>query len=91
MLVPGLALIAAGFVIQFGSYFRRPRSFGLVFRGIQLRFVGIGVLFLGLGLDLVISALFGGLEISRLVMGLVLIGFAGLWFYAASDRIFRRE
>lgn len=90
MLVPGLALIAAGFVIQFGSYCRRPKSFGLVFRGIQLRFVGIGVLFLGLGLDFVISALFGALEISLLVVGFVVIGFAGLWFYAASDRIFRQ-
>ena len=88
--LPGLALIVAGFVIQFGSYFRRPRSFGLVFRGIQLRFVGIGVLFLGVGLNFIISAWSNGPDVGALVIGLVMIGFAGLWFYAASDRIFRQ-
>jgi hypothetical protein len=76
--VPGLALIAAGLVIQFGTYRRQPRSFGLAFRGIQLRFVGIGVLFLGIGLDLVISALFSGFQIGRILLGLVMIGFASL-------------
>ena len=89
--VPGIALIAAGFVIQFGTYLRRPRSFDLVLTGIRLRFVGFGMLFLGIGLDSVISAVLSGFEIGLLVLGLVMIGFAGTWFYAASDQIFRRS
>lgn len=89
--IPEIALVAAGFVIQFGTYLRRPRSFDLVLTGIRLRFVGIGVLFLGIGLDSVISALVSGFQMGLLVLGLVMIAFAGTWFYAASDQIFRRS
>jgi hypothetical protein len=90
MLVPGIALIGASLVIQFGSYFRRPIPARRLLNAVRLRFLGFGVLLLGIGLDFVLSALFGGHEISLLVVGLVLVGFAGLWFYAASDRIFQQ-
>ena len=90
-IVPGIALIAAGFVIQFGTYLRRPRSFDLVLAGVRFRFFGFGVLFLGIGLDTVISALVSGFQIGLFVLGLVMIGLAGTWFYAASDQIFRRR
>lgn len=83
--------MAAGLVIQFGTYLRRPRSFDLVLTGIRLRLVGTGVLFLGIGLDFVTSTLLGGFNIGSIVFGLVLIGLAGTWFYAASDQIFRRR
>jgi hypothetical protein len=89
-IVPGLALFVAGILIQFGSYFRRPIPVRLLLAAVRLRFIGIGVLFLGIGVDSAISALFGGLEIARLALGLVMFVFAGLRFYAASDRIFRR-
>ena len=91
MLVPGAVLIAAGLVIQFGAYFRRPIPGRLLLTAVRLRLIGIGVLFLGIGLDFVISALFSGFQVGLLVLGLVMISFAGLWFYAASDRIFRRQ
>jgi hypothetical protein len=87
---PGLTLIAVGWLIQFGTYVRRPRSFQLIRTGIRLRFIGSGVFFLGIGVNAMISALFDGLQVGGLVLGLVVIGFAALWFYAASDRIFRQ-
>jgi hypothetical protein len=88
---PGIALVAAGIVLQVGGYLRRPISTELLLTAVRLRFIGIGVLFLGIGLGSVISALFGGFEVGTLVLGLVMFGFAGLWFYAASDRIFRQS
>jgi hypothetical protein len=37
-----------------------------------------------------ISAAVTGFPFGTLIVGIVMIGSAGLWFYAASDRIFRR-
>ena len=88
-IVPGIALIAASFVIQFGSYLRRSRRFGWVLLAIRLRFIGFGAFLLGVGANLVISALLTGLVVSSLLAGLFVIALAGTWFYAASDRIFR--
>ena len=78
-------------MIQFGTFFRRPRSIVLVLIGIRLRLIGYGVLFLGIGIDSLLTGLFGGLQVGMLVVGLVMMGFGGLWFYAASDRIFRQQ
>jgi hypothetical protein len=90
-LVPGFALIAVGYAIQFGTYLRRPRSFELVRTGVRLRLVGFGALFLGIGLDWVIRALVGGFQIGSLVFGLVMIVLGGTWVYAGSDQSFRRR
>jgi hypothetical protein len=88
--VPGLALVVAGLVIQFGTFFRRPRPVAIMFTGIRIRLIGYGALFLGIGVDRLISTAVSGLQVGNVLFGLVMIGFAGLWFYAASDRIFRR-
>jgi hypothetical protein len=45
--VPGIALIAASFAIQFGTYLRRPGPLDVVLFAVRLRFVGFGVLFSG--------------------------------------------
>jgi hypothetical protein len=57
---------------------------------VRLRFVGFGVIFLGIGLDSAITAVFSRFQFGSIVLGLVMIGLAGLWFYAASDWIFRQ-
>jgi hypothetical protein len=88
--VPGTALVAASLVIQLGAHFRRPIPGRLLLTAVRLRFIGIGVLFLGIGLDSVISAVLTHFQVERLLLGLVMFVFAGLWFYAASDRIFRQ-
>ena len=64
-LVPGFALIAVGYPIQFGTYLRRPRPFERVLTGVRIRLVGFGALFVGIGLDLMIRALVGGFRSAR--------------------------
>ena len=88
-LAPGSVLIAAGFVLQFGSYLRRPRPIRWVLTAVRLRFIGYGALVLGIGLDFVISDLLAGPSVGSLLIGLFVLALAGTWFYAASDRIFR--
>jgi hypothetical protein len=91
LLMPGVGLIVAGFVIQFGSYVQRPRAMNLALLGVRLRFIGIGTLILGLAIDLIISGLVGGLSVASLAIGIFLLAMAGTWFYAATDRIFSAD
>jgi hypothetical protein len=87
-LIPGIVLVAAGFLLQFGSWLRRPRDVALVFMGVRLRFIGFGALLLALGIDLGITALLGGPDPGMLAISLFILALAGTWFYAATDRIF---
>ena len=57
---------------------------------VRLRFVGFSVISLGIGLDSAITAVFSRFQFGSIVLGLVMIGLARLWFYAASDWIFRQ-
>ena len=88
-LIPGIVLFAASYVLQFGSFLRRPRSFAMVGTAIRLRFIGFGVLFLGAGLGLVVSSLRTDFGLGSMLVGIFLMAMAGTWFYAASDKIFR--
>lgn len=91
-LAPGLALIVAGLAIQFGRLVTGQwKSVELVLLGVRLRYLGYGALFLGVGARFLIAELPTGLDIGELVIGLVFLVFASLWFYGASDRIFRRR
>jgi hypothetical protein len=88
VLIPGIVLVAAGYVLQFGSYLRRPRDMALVLTSVRLRYIGFGVLFLALGIDLGIIALLGGPDPGLLAVSLFFLAMGGTWFYAATDRIF---
>jgi hypothetical protein len=58
--------------------------------GARLRFVSLGLLFMLLGISFAISSVADGVEIGNLVLGVVLSVMGVLWFYAASDRMFRQ-
>jgi hypothetical protein len=87
MLAPGAALLAASFLLTFVGVLRRSTSWMLV--GARLRFVSYGLLFVLLGISFAISGVADGAEIGNLVLGVVLSVMGVLWFYAASDRMFR--
>ncbi|MDQ2934417.1 MAG: hypothetical protein M3R49_05450 [Chloroflexota bacterium] len=86
-LVPGIALVAVSYFVTFIGLARRSRSLSLA--GARMRYLGIGLLFLLLGTGDVIASLVDGLQVGTLVLGIVMVGFGALWFYAASDQIFR--
>jgi hypothetical protein len=88
VLAPGAALLAASFLLTFVGVLRRSRSWMLV--GARLRIVSYGLLFVLLGISFAISGVADGMEIGNLVAGVVLSLIGALWFYAASDRMFRQ-
>ncbi len=88
VLIPGAVLVITGFLLEFGSWLRRPRDLALVGMGVRLRFIGFGLLFLGLGIDLGIIALLGGPDPVGIALSVFVLAMAGTWFYAATDRIF---
>lgn len=87
-LTPGIGLIAAGFLLQFGSLLRRPRDLALVRTGVRLRFIGFGLLWVGLGANAAIVGLLDGPDPLMLILAFFMLAMAGTWFYAATDRIF---
>jgi hypothetical protein len=65
------------------------RQLRLAFLGVRLRFIGIGLVSVGLGARFILEALSDGPNIGLLVLGGLVAGFGGLYFVAASDRIFK--
>jgi hypothetical protein len=57
--------------------------------GVRFRFIGIGLVSVGLGARIFLSAFANGLNVALLVLGGLVAGFGGLYFIAASDRIFK--
>ncbi len=86
-ILPGAALLAFSYVVYFIGLARGSKSF--VLAGIRMRYLGIGLLFVLLGTGNVISTLIDGGQVGTLVVGVILVAFGALWFYAASDQIFR--
>jgi len=93
-IVPGVAVLALGFammawdiVVAIASRGRRPRS-GLTAMFIQR--VGIGLLFLGLGISLMLPALGRGPDLWGLIGGALMAGMGGLYFISVTDPVFRQ-
>lgn len=92
-ILPGIAVVALGLammlvevVLALGQ--RGRRVFGMRSQFVQR--VGIGLLFLGLGIDLFVSALGRGPDVAGVVFGAVIAGMGGLYFISVTDPVFRQ-
>ena len=81
----GVALMLFNLVLTIAG----RRQLRLTFLGVRLRFIGIGLVSVGLGARFILEALSGGPNVGLLVLGGLVAGFGGLYFVAASDRIFK--
>ena len=85
--VVGVALMLLNLVLTIVG----RRQLRLALTGVRLRFIGIGLVSVGLGARLILSAFADGLNVALLVLGGLVAGFGGLYFIAASDRIFKLD
>jgi hypothetical protein len=80
IVLPGALAFVGGVVMTHVGAHRGSTSMALT--GIRLRFLGIAMLLFLMGGWILVSGLGIGLDLSQVVIGLVLIGFGGLWLYA---------
>lgn len=79
LFVPGAVLIIVGVI---WTIVGGRRSAHEAIRGIRLRYLGMALIFLLPGAGFAASSVIEGLDVGRLVIGLVLMGFGGLYLYA---------
>ncbi|MEX0630624.1 MAG: hypothetical protein WEE67_01265 [Chloroflexota bacterium] len=92
-IVPGIAVVAFGIALMllnvvFSLFGKRPNSVGM--RALFLQRVGIGLLFVGLGISMFLPALERGPDLGGLILGALIAGFGGLYFISVTDPVFRR-
>jgi hypothetical protein len=85
-MVFGFAMWAWEIAMAIASRGRRPRSLRPMF----FQRVGIGLLFVGLGISLILPALGRGPDLGGLIFGALIAGMGGLYFISVTDPIFRR-
>jgi hypothetical protein len=74
---PGAVLILTSFVVGFSGYM--GRSSRRVMLGIRLRYGGLAALMVLPGIQLVVIGLLSGPRWGQAILGLIVIGFGGLW------------
>jgi hypothetical protein len=91
-IAPGLAVIAVSLaltILHLVSLIARRPQIRLATRGLWLRQIGIGILFLGLGARFAVPALLDGPDVGLALFGALIAGLGGLFFVAATDPIFK--
>lgn len=81
----GVAVLLVNLVLTIVG--RRQLRLALV--GVRLRFIGIGLVSVGLGARFILEALLDGPNVGLLALGALVALFGGLYFIAATDRIFK--
>jgi hypothetical protein len=79
-------MLMADVVLAIGG--RRQRLFGL--RAIFTQRVGIGLLFVGVGIGLMVPAISSGPNLVGLLFGAIIAGLGGLYFISVTDPVFRQ-
>lgn len=92
-IVPGLTVLALGVAMMLVEVvlalaFRGRRRFGM--RPLFFQRLGIGLLFLGIGISMFLPALGRGPDLGGLIVGALIAGFGGLYFISVTDPVFRR-
>jgi hypothetical protein len=79
------ALVVVGAVIYIAgvvwTHVGARHSRAEMIRGIRLRYVGITVMILTIGVSFAVTGFGAGPDWGRIVLGLVVIGFGALWLY----------
>jgi hypothetical protein len=79
LFVPGGLLIFVGLIWTLVGARRSPAE---AIRGIRMRYLGLALLFLLPGAGFAVSSLANGLDLGRLLISLVFLGFGALYLYA---------
>jgi hypothetical protein len=92
-IAPGIAVLAVGvamMLVEVGLAlaYRGRRSFGM--KPFFFQRLGIGFLFLGIGISVFLPALGRGPDLGGLIVGALIAGFGGLYFISVTDPVFRR-